>query len=173
MKYLPSQLLYLFQNKAMRKDIGKLSKFLTVIVVTITIYSILFHFIMEYEGRQYSWTTGFYWTLTVMSTLGFGDITFASDLGRAFSMIVLLSGIFFLLIMLPFTFIRFFYAPWLESQTQSRTPRELPEDTKNHVIMTEYEPIAISLIKKLNQYGLITLLLCRTHRLQQNFWIWM
>ncbi len=154
MKYLPSQLLYLFQNKAMRKDIGKLSKFLAVIAVTIAIYSILFHYIMEYEGRQFSWTTGFYWTLTVMSTLGFGDITFASDLGRAFSMIVLLSGIFFLLIMLPFTFIRFFYAPWLESQTQSRTPRELPEDTKNHVIMTEYEPIAMSLIKKLNQYGL-------------------
>jgi len=154
MKYLPSQLLYLFQNKAMRKDIGKLSKFLAVIAVTVTIYSILFHFIMEYEGRQFSWTTGFYWTLTVMSTLGFGDITFASDLGRAFSMIVLLSGIFFLLIMLPFTFIRFFYAPWLESQTQSRIPRELPEDTKNHVIMTEYEPIAMSLIKKLNQYGL-------------------
>ncbi len=154
MKYLPSQLLYLFQNKAMRKDIGKLCKFLAVIAVTITIYSILFHYIMEFEGRYFSWTTGFYWTLTVMSTLGFGDITFASDLGRAFSMIVLLSGIFFLLIMLPFTFIRFFYAPWLESQTQSRTPRELPEDTKNHVIMTEYEPIAMSLIKKLNQYGL-------------------
>jgi len=138
----------------MRKDIGKLCKFLSVIAVTIAIYSIIFHYIMEYEGRYFSWTTGFYWTLTVMSTLGFGDITFASDLGRAFSMIVLLSGIFFLLIMLPFTFIRFFYAPWLESQTQSRTPRELPEDTKNHVIMTEYEPIAMSLIKKLNQYGL-------------------
>ncbi len=154
MKYLPSQLLYLLQNKAMRKDIGKLFKFLAVIAVTITIYSILFHYIMEHEGRYFSWTTGFYWTLTVMSTLGFGDITFASDLGRAFSMIVLLSGIFFLLIMLPFTFIRFFYASWLESQTQSRTPRQLPEDTKNHVIMTEYEPIAMSLIKKLNQYGL-------------------
>jgi Trk K+ transport system NAD-binding subunit len=154
MKYLPSQLLYLFQNKAMRKDIGKLCKFLAVIAVTITIYSILFHYIMEYEGRYFSWTTGFYWTLTVMSTLGFGDITFASDLGRVFSMIVLLSGIFFLLIMLPFTFIRFFYAPWLESQTHSRTPRELPEDIKNHVIMTEYEPIAMSLIEKLNQYGL-------------------
>jgi hypothetical protein len=59
---------------------------------------------MEYEGRQFSWITGFYWTLTVMSTLGFGDITFASDLGFVFSMIVLLSGIVFLLIMLPFRF---------------------------------------------------------------------
>jgi hypothetical protein len=60
------------------------------------------------EGRDYSWITGLYGTLTVMSTLGFGDITFQSDVGRAFSIIVLLSGIVLLLIMLPFAFIRFF-----------------------------------------------------------------
>jgi Trk K+ transport system NAD-binding subunit len=154
MKYLPSQLIYFFQNKTMKKNLRILSKFLAVIAATIIIYTILFHFIMEYEGRQFSWITGFYWTLTVMSTLGFGDITFTSDLGRIFSMIVLLSGIVFLLIMLPFTFIRFFYAPWLQSQAQARTPRELPGSTKNHIIITNYEPIAMSLIRKLIQYNL-------------------
>ncbi len=154
MKYLPSQLIYFFQNKTMKKNLRNLRKFLAVIALAMTIYSILFHFIMEYEGSQYSWITGFYWTLTVMSTLGFGDITFESDLGRIFSMIVLLSGIVFLLIMLPFTFIRFFYAPWLESQAQSRTPHELPEGTRNHIIMTNYDTIAISLIRKLIQYDL-------------------
>ncbi len=154
MKYLPSQLIYFFQNKTMKINLRKLSKFLVAIALCITIYSILFHFIMEYEGRQFSWITGFYWTLTVMSTLGFGDITFTSDPGRFFSMIVLLSGIVFLLIMLPFTFIRFFYAPWLEAQAQSRTPRELPEGTKDHIIMTNYEPIAMSLIGKMDQYDL-------------------
>ena len=153
MKFMLSQLTYFIQNKTMKKNLRNLSKFLAVIAVAILLYSILFHFIMEYEGKQYSWVTGFYWTLTVMSTLGFGDITFTSDLGRVFSMIVLLSGIVFLLIMLPFTFIRFFYAPWLESQAQSRTPRELPEDIENHIILTNYEPIAMSLIKKINQYG--------------------
>ncbi len=138
----------------MRINLRKLSKFLAVIAAAIMIYSVFFHFIMEYEGRQFSWITGFYWTLTVMSTLGFGDITFTSDLGRAFSMIVLLSGIVFLLIMLPFTFIRFFYAPWLESRAQSRTPRELPEGTKDHIIITNYEPIAMGLIGKMDQYDL-------------------
>ena len=138
----------------MKINLRKLIKFLTVIASAIILYSIIFHYIMEYEGRQFSWITGFYWTLTVMSTLGFGDITFVSDLGRFFSMIVLLSGIVFLLIMLPFTFIRFFYAPWLESQTQSRTPRELPKGTEHHIIMTNYEPIAMSLIRKLDQYDL-------------------
>jgi Trk K+ transport system NAD-binding subunit len=154
MKYLVSQLMYFFQDKPMRRNLRTLGKFLIVIAAAITIYTILFHFIMEYEGRQYSWVTGFYWTLTTMSTLGFGDITFTSDPGRAFSVIVLLSGIVFLLIMLPFTFIRFFYAPWLESQAHSSTPRKLPEGTENHVIMTNYEPIAMSLIRKLSQYDL-------------------
>ena len=44
----------------------------------------------EREGQAHSWLTGLYWTLTVMSTLGFGDITFHSDLGRAFSIVVLM-----------------------------------------------------------------------------------
>jgi Trk K+ transport system NAD-binding subunit len=154
MKYLPSQLLYFFlQNKTIKKNIRILVKFLLVILATIILYSILFHSIMEYEGMQYSWITGFYWTLTVMSTLGFGDITFTSDLGRVFSIVVLLTGIIFLLILLPFTVIRFFYAPWLESQAQLRTPRELPEGMNNHIVITNFEPIAMSLIKHLSQYN--------------------
>jgi Trk K+ transport system NAD-binding subunit len=107
---------------------------------------------MLYEGQEHTWVTGFYWTLTVMSTLGFGDITFTSDLGRAFSVFVLLSGMISLLILLPFTFIEFFYAPWLEAQSKARAPRELPSDTKNHVIITHFEPISQSLIGKLTSY---------------------
>lgn len=108
---------------------------------------------MEYEGQKYSWVTGFYWTLTVMSTLGFGDITFTSDLGRLFSVIVLLSGMLSLLILLPFTFIQFFYAPWLEAQSRARAPRELPEHTHDHVIITHYNPVSRALMEKLEQYN--------------------
>src|SRR5690606_23105550 len=89
----------------------------------------------------------------VMSTLGFGDITFTSDLGRAFSIVVLLSGMIFLLILLPFTFIEFFYAPWIKAQSEARAPRELPQDTSGHVILTSYDPVAISLMRKLADYG--------------------
>jgi Trk K+ transport system NAD-binding subunit len=109
---------------------------------------------MVFEGKEYSWITGFYWTLTVMSTLGFGDITFASDLGKVFSMVVLMSGIIFLLVMLPFTFIQFFYAPWLEAQSRARAPRELPENMSNHVILTDFDPITMNIVEKLNQYNL-------------------
>jgi Trk K+ transport system NAD-binding subunit len=149
---MPSQLSYFLGLEQVKRNLRALAEFLAVIALAILIYSTVFHFIMEHEGRHYSWVTGLYWTLTVMSTLGFGDITFTSDLGRMFSMVVLLSGIVFLLIMLPFTFIRFFYAPWLESQAQSRAPRELPSGITNHVIITNQDPVSASLIRKLEQY---------------------
>jgi Trk K+ transport system NAD-binding subunit len=121
-------------------------------VVMVTAYSIIFHALMAFEGRSYSWVTGFYWTLTVMTTLGFGDITFNSDGGRAFSILVLLSGVVFFLTLLPFTFIKFFYAPWMEAEARNRAPRELPPGTKDHVIITGYNPVTAALIEKLKNH---------------------
>ena len=145
------QLVYAF-GKRQERNVRMLMKFFLILIAMITLYSVLFHFLMVLENREFSWITGFYWTLTVMSTLGFGDITFTSDLGRLFCMVVLLSGIVLLLIMLPFTFIQFFYAPWLEAQTKARAPRELPEDMQGHVILTSYDPITMNLIDRLKQY---------------------
>ncbi|MDR2550429.1 MAG: NAD-binding protein [Desulfobulbus sp.] len=153
MKYLASQFLFLLQDGRARRNIRSLVKFTLFLVLIMVVYSYLFHVIMAHEGRDYSAITGLYWTLTVMSTLGFGDITFDSDLGKLFSIVVLLSGIIFLLVMLPFTFIQFFYAPWLEAQNKSRVPRHLPAEIGNHVIITCYDPIAIALVQRLKQYG--------------------
>ena len=77
--------------------------FLLFTTFLVAVFSILFHQIMAYEGRDYSYITGVYWTLTVMSTLGFGDITFTSDVGKLFSIIVLVSGIILIMILMPFT----------------------------------------------------------------------
>ena len=103
------------------------------------------------EGQDHSWITGFYWTLTVMSTLGFGDITFQSDIGRLFSMIVLLTGILSLLIVLPFAFIRHFYAPLLESQDKKRVPRSAPDGMKDHFVICSYDSIARELCRRLDE----------------------
>ncbi len=151
MKVIISEILNLITKKQER-NIWILSKFLFALIAMVTIYSILFHFLMIFENREFSWITGFYWTLTVMSTLGFGDITFATDLGKLFSIIVLISGIVFLLTMLPFTFIQFFYLPWLDAQAKARVIRELPAGTKDHVILTTYDPVTINLAEKLSQY---------------------
>jgi Trk K+ transport system NAD-binding subunit len=151
MKLILSEMIHLISKKQER-NISILLKFFGALAAMVTIYSILFHFLMIYEDRQFSWITGFYWTLTVMSTLGFGDITFHSDPGKIFSIIVLMSGVVFLLTMLPFTFIEFFYLPWLDAQAKAQAPRELPADTHDHVIVTGYDPVTIDLVEKFRQY---------------------
>ena len=151
MKFLMGQFVYVF-GRRQERNVRMLMKFFLILIAMITVYSVLFHFLMVLEDKTFSWITGFYWTLTVMSTLGFGDITFDSDLGKLFSMVVLLSGIVLLLIMLPFTFIQFFYAPWLEAQTKARAPRKVHEEMKGHVILTNYDPITMNLIDRLKQY---------------------
>ncbi len=153
MKYLPALLVYFFQDRTTKRNFTLLAKFFVFLAFVVFIYSLFFHIIMLYEGRNFSWITGFYWTFTVMSTLGFGDITFQTDLGLIFTIVVLLSGIVFLLIMLPFTFVQFFYAPWLEAQKKTRTPRELPDDTSGHIIITNLDPITEKLIEKLGKYN--------------------
>jgi voltage-gated potassium channel len=152
MKFLISQLLAYASNRSDRVHLIALLRFLGVLAGLVTVYSILFHYIMAYEGRSESWVTGFYWTLTVMSTLGFGDITFESDLGKIFSTVVLLSGIIFLLILLPFTLIEFFYAPWMKAQEAARAPRRLPDKTQGHVILIHYDAVVKTLVEKLTQY---------------------
>jgi Trk K+ transport system NAD-binding subunit len=128
-------------------------KFIGLIVILFVVYAIVFHYIMEYEGQgDVSWLTGFYWTLVTMTTLGFGDIVFYTDLGRLFSMLVLFSGVLLLLIMLPFTFIEFFYAPWLKAQNQARAPKKLDQEIENHVVITHLDAVTDALIRKLVSY---------------------
>ncbi|MFZ1752434.1 MAG: NAD-binding protein, partial [Caldilineaceae bacterium] len=153
MKFLVSQLLHFWRDRPSRINVIALLRFLAVLTGIVTVYSVVFHYLMAYEGREESWITGFYWTLTVMSTLGFGDITFHSDLGRAFSTLVLLSGIIFLLVLLPFTFIQFFYAPWMKAQEAARAPSSLPDSVSGHVIITQYDAVTSALIEKLTQYN--------------------
>ena len=150
MKFLPSQLAYILGEREVRRNLRALLSFVGALALSIAAFSVLFHAIMLYEGQEHSWLTGVYWTLTVMSTLGFGDITFHSDLGRFFSIIVLVYGIVMLLIVAPFTFIRFFYAPWLEAQVRLRAPRELPDDVSGHVVICRYDEIAADLIPRLD-----------------------
>lgn len=153
MKLLTSNVLAILQQKDMRRNIQALLKQLLVLVCFIAIYSVLFHYIMLREGQEHTWLTGVYWTLTVMSTLGFGDITFHTDLGRLFSILVLVSGLILILIMLPFAFIRHFYAPWVEAHIRLKAPRRIDPQTVGHVIICCYDAVANALITRLNLYG--------------------
>jgi voltage-gated potassium channel len=152
-KFLAAQIAALTQTTATRRNLKGLGGYLLFLAGVVALYSVLFHAIMELEGQRHPWISGPYWTLTVMSTLGFGDIVFESNLGRAFSMLVLISGLIFLLVVLPFAFIQFFLSPWIEARSAMRTPRTVPEGTRGHVIISHYDPIAMSLTQRLEYHG--------------------
>lgn len=151
MKTVASHLASLITGKNLSRQTVPFVRYLIVVVGVVLLYGWLFHVIMAWEGQDHSWFTGIYWALTVMSTLGFGDITFHTDLGRAFSTVVLLSGLVLLLIILPFLFIRHVYAPWLEQRTQARFAdlRDVPEDVSGHVLICANDPIALALVRRL------------------------
>ena len=113
------------------------------------LFTALFFVLMHREGRDFSIVSGFYWTTTVMTTLGFGDITFAGDEGRGFSVIVMVTGVLFQSVILPFVFIHFLWSPWVESQRLARIPRLIPDDIAEHVVMTHGGPTVAVLLRRL------------------------
>ena len=152
MKTLSTLISAYVRNGRLRGNLRMLGRFIVLLVLLIFVYSVLFHVLMAREGQSHSWLTGFYWTIVAMSTLGFGDITFQSDLGRMFSVLVVISGTVFLLVLFPFTFIQFFYAPWLEARDAARAPRALPDHIRHHVLLTAAGPIDLALIARLHQF---------------------
>jgi Trk K+ transport system NAD-binding subunit len=152
MKFLVAEVVTAVRSRRGRRNLRVLTRFFLILAAMILAYSIVFHVLMQREGQDHTWITGVYWTLTVMSTLGFGDITFHTDLGRVFSIVVLLSGTLFMLVLLPFTFIEFFYTPWMQAQAAARAPRQLPATTRGHVLLTNVDPVTAALIRRLEPF---------------------
>lgn len=127
-----------------------LLRLLVVLAVFVAVFSVGFHYLMALEGRDFSWWTSVYWTLVTMSTLGYGDITFTSDLGRMYSLVVLFAGAVIILILLPFTFIQVVYLPWRAAAREASAPRQLPKSTRDHVVLTNLDPVTTALIDRLD-----------------------
>lgn len=139
-------------NPRLRRNLGTFLALLAFVGVIVAVYAGVFQMLMRREGVAPSWLTGVYWTMQTMSTLGYGDLTFRTDLGRMFSLVVLVTGMVFLFVLLPFTLIQLLYAPWLEARSAARTPRELPAGTSGHVILTAHGPVEEALIERLRQF---------------------
>jgi len=118
------------------------------LLAMVAVYSAVFHQIMAAEGRAFSWPTSVYWTLTTMSTLGFGDITFESDLGRLFSVAVLTTGALYILVLMPFAFIQFIFVPWMDQRETARAPRRVPDDLRGHIVVTRLDSVTQALIAR-------------------------
>ncbi|MBL58928.1 MAG: potassium transporter TrkA [Verrucomicrobiales bacterium] len=155
MKFFPAAFFSLANGKLSgRRNLRQLLKLVVIVLLFVALSSMVFHVLMEREGRGevYQWFDGIYWTMVTMTTLGYGEITFHSGLGKLFSICVMLFGMMSMLVILPFAFIRFAYEPWMEAQNVARTPKSLPEETREHVIITNLDPVSRALIHKLEQY---------------------
>ena len=142
---LPAQPMTILEGLMSRRNARLLFRLLLSFVLLVIVSTVTVHYLRELEGQQFSWLTGLYWTFTTMTTLGLGDIAFASDLGRMFTVVVLVLGVTFLLAILPFTLIQLF-------QSTARIPRELPVGTSGHVVLTHHGSVTTGLISKLIQY---------------------
>jgi voltage-gated potassium channel len=146
LKFSPQRPLHMLQRIISRRNAMLLVRLFASFILMLGAYSAAFQYIMHIEGRDYSYIAGFYWIISTMSTLGQGDITFSSDIGMLFTIMVLCTGVFFLLALLPFTIIRLF-------QSSARVPRELPENTRGHVVLTEFGPLTSALVERLKRYN--------------------
>ena len=154
MKNIFSQMVVFLAKQGNQRNLKSMMRFMAMVVLLIIAYSALFHVFMLNEGREYSAITGLYWTLTVMSTLGTGDICFTSDIGKMFSVLVTLSGILLFMMVMPFAFVRFVYVPWIEAQKQVMVPYKMPETMRGHVIVTGEDSVAFSVVDRLRQYAI-------------------
>ncbi len=155
MKSIASELAYFLRGRA-RKNLKVLLLYCLFLLAMILIYATIFRSLMWHlEGREFSFIAGAYWTITVMTTLGFGDITFHTDPGYIFAAVVTISGVVFLLIILPFGLISLFLAPWIEQRLRYRPTFELPAQTAGHILIFGVAPITRALIRKLQARKLL------------------
>ena len=153
MRFLVAILASTVRTHRQRRNLRLLAWLGLTFAVLLVGFSLIFHWLMAREGQEHSWVTAVYWTFVTMSTLGFGDITFTSDAGRLFTIVVLITGTVFLLVLLPFSFIQFFFLPWMEASEVADTPRAVTNDIHGHVVLTQLGPIEETLVRLLSAEG--------------------
>ena len=154
MKTIAAELAFFLRGKA-RQNMKVLVLYCLFLLFLLITYAHLFqHFMLTLEGRQFSFIASVYWVITVMTTLGFGDITFHTDPGYIFASIVTISGVIFLLILLPFGIVSLFLAPWIEHRLRYRPAVELPEGTNGHILIIGLDAVTRAFIRKLHARGL-------------------
>lgn len=122
-------------------------KMILAVTLLALIYSIIFVIIMGYEGQSQNVNiiTALYWVVVTITTLGYGDIVFHSQVGRLFSIIVSLSGIAILwAIILPLVI-----TPRIEGLIKP-VPISAPRGVEGHIIISGYSPMVETLADRLS-----------------------
>ena len=154
MKTIAGEFAFFMRGKA-RQNVKILVLYCLFLLLMVVAYAHLFqYFMLTLEGRRFSFIAGVYWVITVMTTLGFGDITFHTDPGYIFAGIVTISGVIFLLILLPFGVVSLFLAPWIEHRLRYRPAVALPETKSGHILIIGLDAVTRAFIRKLQARAL-------------------
>lgn len=79
--------------KAIKASMPKILVFLTAIVIIVTIIGAMMYVVeAPYNPKFSSIPQGIYWAVTTLTTVGFGDITPITDVGKFLSVIVMILG---------------------------------------------------------------------------------
>jgi voltage-gated potassium channel len=81
-----------FLLKAMRASARKISVFLFVILTLVLIFGSLMYIIEGDEGGFTSIGVSCYWAITTLTTVGYGDLSPQSPLGRAVASVIMIMG---------------------------------------------------------------------------------
>ncbi len=126
--------------------------YIVVVIALIIVYASIFLFLMYREAQQIpaqmvqvNPVTAVYWVIATMTTVGYGDVFFMGAVGRIFSVVVAISGVF-LLFALLFPLI---ITPWIELRVKAALPTRVSEKLSNHLILCGYSQPAMSLIDEL------------------------
>jgi voltage-gated potassium channel len=145
MEYLPLQLFNFIKNRISQRNKRLLLSLIINLSILIIFNSSVFLLLISWEGQDYNFLDALYWTFTIFTTLGLGDIVFKSTIGHVFTIWVLLSGITAFFIMTPYVFFQFF-------QSEARAPRSLRSWISGHVIIIGYNQITKTLINYLTHF---------------------
>jgi voltage-gated potassium channel len=79
-------------GKALRASARKILVFLTVVLMLVLVMGTLMYVVEGPANGYTSIPVGVYWAITTVTTVGFGDLTPKTDLGRALASVMMLMG---------------------------------------------------------------------------------
>ncbi|WP_457591722.1 potassium channel family protein [Geoglobus sp.] len=119
-----------------------------IFIFSIVDLSLITVYLKSLEGDRISLLDGFYWVVTTMTTVGYGDIVFTSHIGKLFSIFVQLYGIGFLFgVAFPYIVI-----PWAERRFLLSVPEEV--SMSRHIVVFGYTRLTPFLCRQLETLGL-------------------